>query len=98
MYITVLIDSLGLVKSVRKVIMKNKLVVEDVKLSWKTVSDWKAASRRVEEDLVNLKGLFSASDELTANLADSGKCLQAAGVEIRFLKEQVEHAGKEKTE
>lgn len=72
--------------------MKNKSLVEKVRMLQKTVSVEQAARKVLEEETVHLKGLVSASNELTAKLAESDKSLEAASEEVASLKEQVKLA------
>lgn len=87
-----LTDSLGLVKFGREVITKNKSFVEEKGVLQKNVTNEQAARKVVEEEMVKLNGSVSASDELTAKLAESYKTFRAARVEVPSLKEQVARA------
>lgn len=55
MHLTVLTDSVGLVKFGGEVIKRNKSVVEEVEAVLKKVSDKKAAWQRVEKEFTRLK-------------------------------------------
>lgn len=88
--------SLRVVKFGREVILKNKSLVEEIRVLRKTGTGEQAVQKVFEDELMKLKGLVSASDKLTEELAESDKSLESARTEEPSLKEEVKRANEEK--
>lgn len=88
LYMTVPADRLRLLKFGRKVIKKNKYLVEEVEASQKTFTGKKTSRRSVENDLIQLESSVAASDALTTKLKETAKCLETVRAELASVKEQ----------
>lgn len=89
----VVTDSLGVIKFGRKVIARNKSLVEDV-LKFQGTRTGKQALRKVLEQYVRkLKELFAVFEACTAKLPASGTSLTAPLAELASLQEDVSCVG-----
>lgn len=79
---TVSTDSVGLVGFGQDVIKKKKSLVKEVRVLQKMVRKEKAAGKQVEEELLPLKNLVTASDKLAARLTKSDNVVEAARAEV----------------
>lgn len=82
---TVPVHSFGLEKFGRKVIKKNKSLVDDVEALQKRVTDKKASGEGVKKELARLRSSVVACDGLAAKLPESEKSSQVSRAEVAFL-------------
>lgn len=75
-------DSLKPLKLGREVITKNKSSLGQICALRRPVPSRQACRKGSKEELVMLKGLVSASDQLTAKSAVSDRLLEAVGTEV----------------
>lgn len=95
---TVLTDSLRLVKFGWDVIKKIKFLVQDLEVLEKTVTDKNAFRENIDKELAQLKSSVAAFDAWTAKLTETKKCLDTICSNGASLKEEATCADKEKAD